>query len=358
MNVITFIIIVLKLLSMQGKVIVLAFVMIFVLASPVSGSTTKIAHGAWIFIGETNLDISKSLSGCHTLAWWQDGANTSAPPEKNITLYEKNYPSDIIYHFNVSPGLFSGHTGTWYCNDNTPPKAVFEVHEPELDIRIWDVDNNMDVSGKSVPLSMNITYRVDTNLYQALKPSYRPDINPSDSFFTVTMTDSYGQNISNIFTGNAGNQKTQILSFDKKPFITQSPYYWKNGKYWDRRARNVNGEPLYPSATYTFTITQNLNNMEESYKAGGTGYGTGRIFQAKTVTFVTDNLPLTPSITTQPERTTQPVISTTVSGGTDSPTTRATQLPAATRTTYSPLPEWITLLGIMITGLFVIARNR
>ena len=55
---------------------------------------------------------------------------------------------------------------------------VFEVLEPQLDIKVWDMDLDQDVSGKSVPVSANIAYRVDTNLYQALKPLNRPDINP------------------------------------------------------------------------------------------------------------------------------------------------------------------------------------
>ena len=357
MNVIMFIIRVLKLLSMQGKYCALAFVVILLCAAPVAGTTAKIAPGAPVFIGESNLDISKALNGCHTIAWWQNGTNTSAPPEKTIILYEINTVSEKIYHYTISPEIFTRYPGTWYCVDKKPQKVVFEVLEPQLDIKVWDLDNNQDVSGKSVPVSTNITYRVDTNLYQALKPLNRPDSNPADSFFTVSLTDSYGQSISNIFTGSAGNSRTQILVFDKQPFITESTFYWKNGKDWNRSARNAQGEPLYSPGTYTFTISQNLNQMQETYRSSGITDLERKITQTKTITFVKETPPLATPVTTQPELTTIPVV-TPISSTTMSITTVPTSSPIAKKTTYSPLPEWITLLGIVLAGLFILPKNR
>jgi hypothetical protein len=352
-----FIIRVLKLLSMHGKFIVLVFILIFMYVAPVAGNTLKIAAGAPVFIGESDLDIAKALNGCHAISWWQNGTESSAPPQKNITLYEINSVSDIIYHYTISPKIFTGYTGTWYCSDKKPPKAVFVVLEPTLDIKVWDLDQNLDISGKSVPVSTKITYRVDTNLYQALKPLNRPDITPTDSFFTVTMTDSYNQNTSNIFTGSAGKQKTQILPFDKQPFITESPFYWKNGKDWDRSARNANGEPLYPSSKYTFTISQNLNHMQETYRANGVSGFTGKITSAATITFVKDNASLVTTTATPPV-TTSLLPTTITTSGTDGVSSVPTSMPVTSKTTYSPLAEWIALLGVGMAGFLVITRNR
>ena len=273
----------------------------------------KIAAGAPVYIGESDLDISTALNGCHTIAWWQDGSDTSAPPEKTITLYEINTVSDTIYHYNISPGIFSHYPGAWYCVDKKPQKVVFEVLEPQLDFKIWDLDHNQDVSGKTISVSTNITYRVDTNLNQALQPLNRPDITPSDSFFTVELTDSYGQRIRNLFTGSAGNSQTVILPFDENPFITESPFYWKNGKDWNRSARNAKGEPLYPAGTYIFTISQNLNQMQETYRSSGITDLEGKITQTKTITFVKETTPPATPITTQPLQTTLPRVSTSAS---------------------------------------------
>jgi len=293
------------------------------------------------------------LNGCHTIAWWHKGTNTSAPPEKNITLYEINTVSEKIFHYNISPEIFTRYPGTWYCVDKKPIKGVFEVLEPQLDIKVWDLDHNQDVSGKSVPVSTNITYRVDTNLYQALRPLNRPDINPSDSFFTVSLTDSYGQSISNIFTGSAGNSKTQILLFEKQPFITESTFYWKNGKDWNRTARNANGEPLYHAGTYSFTISQNLNHMQETLRNSGSSDLEGKITQTKTITFVKETIPLATLVNPQPVLTISPI-----SSATASITTVPTSSPIAKKTTYTPLPEWITLLGIVMGGLFILPKYR
>jgi len=357
-----FIIRVLKLLPMQGKYVVLAFIIILIAAAPVEGSTAKIAAGAPVYLGESNLDISSALNGCHTIAWWQEGANTSAPPQKNMTLYEINSVSDIIFHYNISLENFAGHSGSWYCIDKEPHEVVFEVMEPRLDIKVWDLDHNQDVSGKSVPVSTNITYRVDTNLYPALLPLNRPSINPSDSFFTVSLVNPLGRVVSTVYTGNAGNSKTRILSFEKQPFITVSPYYWKDGKDWDHEARSNSGETLYPLGTYTFTINQDLNSMQESYTQGRVLNLTGTTTKSASVTFIKDT-----SAVITPQNT--PPVSTTVPGKTlsGSPTpslshTGATPIPASSslpvKTTYTPLPEWISLVSIFLAGLIVLGEKR
>ena len=357
MNVIMFIIRVLKLLSMQGKYVVLALIIMILGSAPVGGSTARIAAGAPVYLGERNLDISGALNGCHTIGWWQEGANTSAPPQKNITIYEINTVSDTIYHFNITPDIFTGYTGSWYCMDKKPREVVFEVFEPQIDIRVWDLDHNQDISGKSVPVSTNITYRVDTNLFPALLSQYRPSINPSDSFFTVSLFNPLGRTVSTIYTGNDGNPKTQILSFEKQPFITVSPYYWKNGKDWDRTARSRFGETLYPIGTYTFTINQDLNSMQESYNKTSLINFTGTMMKSASVTFTRDAAP----VVTQQD--TQPVI-TTMPPGTPSlsQTGVATMVPISSpvpvKTTYTPLPAWIGLAGIIIAGLIVLGKNQ
>jgi len=357
MNVIMFIISVLKLLSMQGKVCVLALVVIFMCTAPVAGSLSKIAPGAPVYIGESNLDISSALNGCHTIAWWKNSTDTSAPPAKNITVLEINTVSEKIFMFNISPEIFTGYLGRWYCEDKKPNFLVFEVFEPQLDIKVWDLDHNQDVSGKPVPLSTNITYRIDTNLFPALKPLNRPDGNPKDSFFTVSLTNPLGKGIGNIYTGSSGNSRTQILPFDSQPYITASPYLWKSGKDWDHSARNAVGDPLYPAGTYTFTVNQNLNNMKETYALRNSTDSAGKITRTATVTFVKVDTLVATTVTAQPVLTTMPVTTPPLSQ-----TAVVTEIPDSspvpTKTTYSPLPEWIALLGIGVAGLFIISRKQ
>ena len=351
MNVIMFIIRVLKLLSMQGKYTALIFVIFFIGIAPVGGTTAKIAAGAPVFIGESDLDISNALNGCHAIGWWKNGTDTSAAPDRNMILYEQNSVSEAIHHYNISPAVFAGYTGSWYCSEKKPLIKVFDVREPQLDIFFWDLDQNQDVSGKNVSFSANMTYRVDTNLYPALNPLYRPYTTPLDSFFTVTLADPYSKNISSIFTGSAGNPKMQILSFVKKPFITSSPFYWTNGKDWDRNARNAQGESLYPAGTYTITISQDLNDMEETYRSSGITNISGTITRTKTVTFVkgiaSEFTPVTPQpVITSPDMSKTP--------GAPVPTSS----PVSKKTTYTPLPEVIVLASIGVAGLFITLKKR
>jgi hypothetical protein len=360
-----FIIRVLKLLSMQRKYCVLILVVIFLCSAPVAGSLSQIAPGAPVYIGENNLDISRALKGCHTIAWWKNGTDTSAPPAKNITLVDarsmSEAPPEIIYHYNISPGIFSSYKGKWYCEDIKPLFVVFEVVEPTFNVSVWDLDHNEDVSGKSVPVSTNITYRIDTNMFLALKPLYRPDVTPTDSFFTVSLTNPLGEGVGNIYTGSYGVKNTQIYSFDNHPFITESPYFWKNGKDWNRTARSKIGEPIYPAGTYTFFVSQNLNNMKDSYKDRNTTGTIGKINQTATVTFLKVNTSVV-SLTSTPTSaqtliTTQPVTTTEISY-TPAETVLPTSSPVPIKTTYSPLPEWIALLGIVVAGLVVITKKR
>ncbi|MFA6225486.1 MAG: DUF3821 domain-containing protein [Methanoregula sp.] len=270
---------------MQGKYFFIVFCVIFLLAAPAAAGLNKIAAGSPVFIGENDVDISSALNGCHTIAWWQNGTSRAASPAKNLNLYEMNSVSDTIYHYNISQALFNGYTGTWYCEDNLNPHPVFDLRDPQVTLRVWDLDHDLDVTGETIPRATNITYRIDTNLYSALSYTNRPNSNPSDSFFTIKLTDPLGRNIPNIYTGSYGVANTLILPFDTNPYVSSTPYLWKNGNTWDHTARNIQGDNVYPPSTYTFTLTQNLNHMQESFATGGVLGLDGKTASTATVTF-------------------------------------------------------------------------
>jgi Domain of unknown function (DUF3821) len=333
------------------------FIVIFLFISPVAGSLNKIAYGAPVFIGESDVDISSALNGCHTIAWWPEGTDTStAPVGKNLTVSEINTVSPRIFHFNFTPDIFTGYTGTWYCQDKQPVLPVFTIQQPMINISILNLDNNADVTGQSLPYLSNITYRIDTNTYPAFKYSNRPNYNPSDVFYTVTMTDPRGRVVSNIYTGSAGNPKTVILSFDSHPLITGSSFVDPNMASWDQTARNIQGDVVYPLGTYTIAATQNLNNMQQAYAASGSGDTTGIISKSASFTLYREATP-TPTLT--------PTFSVTTVAVTLQPSTitATTAMPTVTKTptrktTYSPLPVWILMVSIIVAGIFAIRLIR
>ena len=341
---------------MKEKFIFPVFIAILLLICPVAASLTKISSGSPVFIGESNLDISSALLDCHTIAWWPNGTPTAAPPAKNLTISTIGQDNTQVFHYTISPAFFTGFTGPWYCQDKQPPRVVFEVLEPQLQIRAWDLDMDKDVTGTTEPLSANISYRIDTNLYRALQVRNRPEINPLDSFFKVNLTDPRGRGISNIYSGSSGDANTQIIAFDSIPFISSSPYFWKNAGSWNRESRNANGEKIYPDGTYTFIVTENLNHIQESYAAAGRADLFGKTFASAPVTLVRPTA--TTSVTTAPQ-TGSPTVTTTAAltpavTGPGSPELTAT---VSVKTTYSPLPQWLVLLGLVIAGV-ALSRER
>jgi len=361
MAVIMFITWALKLLFMQIPYILTVFVVVFLIVSPVSASLNKIASGSPVFIGEQDVDISSALNGCHSIAWWKAGADVNtAVADKSTEIYPINTASPLIYHYNFSRDFFAGSTGTWYCADRPPYYPVFVVEEPGINITVWDLDHNVDVTGKSVPIATNITYRIDTNLYQTLITKNRPNKNTDDSPFTVRLTDPRGNNVPLIYTGSIGKAKTVIVPFDSKPFITESLYYGKNGADWDHKARNLQSDLVYPDGTYTFVVSQDLNHMQASYASLPASVQDGRSTSSAFVTIEKEPFVATVTEPAKPVATVE-TLSTAVPAETPPSTQPATTLPTSVpvqkKTTYSPLPAWASIGAFIIAGLFLIRKR-
>jgi hypothetical protein len=357
MNVITFIIRVLKLLFMQRKYILSVLVIILMVCLPAAATTNKIAAGAPVFVGESNLVITSAIGDCHVIAWWADEGNMTGPAEKNLTVKKLNEGAGLATHFNVSPEVFEGYTGNWYCEDVKPTFVVLRVLEPTLSIQVWDIDNDRDVTGQSVPISTNVTYRIETNLNQAMGYYNRTDLTPLDGIFTIKLTDPSGQQISNFYTGSVGAKDTQILSLDSTPFITTSTYLGKKMELWNHLARDTSGGLLYPPGTYTFTVTQNLNNMKDTYAAAGTRNPVGRTTASAGVNFLPQESLAAVTTTAQPE----PVATITETAEptkTPQKVTVPTTVPVTTKTTYAPLPAVIVVAGLICAGLISARRMR
>jgi len=332
------------------RILPVLLLLIFVTLVPASASLTKVVSGAPVFIGERNVDISSGMNGHTVIGWWPEGADRSSTEPSKTVVIEGNATS-----FTFDPAVFTGYTGTWYTHDTKPDIPVFVLYQPRINLSVWDVDANRDITGQSVPLSTNITYRIDTNLYMALNYSVRPNYNPSDGFFTVKLTSPTGVNIAQIYTGSIGAKTTQIFNFDSAPVIKTSSYTWADGPSWDHYAKSTDGSTIYPAGTYTFVVTQDLNDMSDSY-TGAAAYGTVTSGD-KTVTFIADSVTTTPTVLpsgTAPGETatsTQPV----TSQQTTSQTT-ATTVPV--KTTFSPLPTGIVIAGLGIAALAVLIRRK
>ncbi|MGA7627519.1 MAG: DUF3821 domain-containing protein [Methanoregula sp.] len=317
--------------------------MVLILA-PANASLGKIVSDAPVFIGEHNLDITAALNGHSVIAWWPPGSDMSTSPSQTVTVTGRQTS------FYVDPAIFTGYTGTWYSYDTKPNVPVFVVYQPQINLSIWNVDTNTDITGQTVPMSTNVTYHIDTNLWMA-NYSTRPNANPSDIFYTVTLTSPSGGNIPHIFTGNVGNPTTQILPFNSNPVISSSPYIWPYGPSWNRNAISTDGSRVYPAGTYTFEVSQNLNGMSPSYP-GLTAIGNVTSGD-KTITFTVPAYAIPTTV--------QPTMATPAATATVITTVPSTVLPTATvipkKTTYSPLPEYSAIFGLGVAG-FAFAMRR
>ncbi len=344
---------------MHGNYFFIALVVIMALASPAAASLTKITAGAPVYLGEQNLDISAGLQGCRVIDWWEAGADMNAPPQKNVTIIKTLEDSDIAFGYTIDPAVYAGYEGTWYCEGIRPLRPVFEVFMPQLSVRFWDLDSDADVSGKTIPVTVNITYRIDTNLDRALQSRYRPDMTSGDSFYTVSLADPANNVLSLIYTGSYGKPGSQGLIFEKNPVISVSPYFWKDGSAWDRTSRNIQGDLIYPLGTYTVSVNQDLSHMQEMYAGSTPEERNGVLDTSATVTFFK---PTTPMQTTSAPATGTLTQKITSLPGTPAAFTSATPVPARTttlvKTTYSPLPLWIPLTALGLVLAYIIRLKR
>ena len=189
--------------------IALVAVALFVLMAvmPVSATIwangTVINQGATIFIGEEGLNVTHALNQAYyrsitavgtpvqnnsapqltVIGWWASAAVLyTTSPSRTIDLgVNRRYAS-----MTVAPSDFVGYTGNWYLLDATasrPASAagtdaamVFSVQDPSLDLKIWDYNQNTDVTGKSVPQGEKLGFRIDTNMYPAVDGRYRSNV--------------------------------------------------------------------------------------------------------------------------------------------------------------------------------------
>jgi hypothetical protein len=155
-----------------------------------------------------------------------------------------------------------------------------------------------------------------------------------------------------------GKRNASMFQFDSKPYITESPYFWKRGTDWYHSAKNLQGDPVYPDGTYTFVASQNLNRMQESYASLPAADKDGLL--TKTATITLEKEAFVPSVT-EPVTTIAtalPTIETTIPAETPGTTaTTPAAMPIPKKTTYASLPAGIGIFGLVIAGLFVIRRR-
>ena len=203
-------------------------------ASPVSALGIKdIPAGGTVFIGEQGLDIS-GITGTAPvdIGWWASAAviNTASA---DSTI---NVPDPKNFY------VPSSHTGTWYLLPAKTP--VFNVADPQLDIKVMDSTVNVDVTDKWVPTDDELQFRIDTNL---IPISQRGGGNP----ITIKVQSPNGA----VFTSlvNNGGTVTSIVDYQ----VTSTPK--STGTIWGTANRAT-----YSPGTYTIWAESYVNSQSSS----------------------------------------------------------------------------------------------
>jgi PGF-CTERM protein len=272
--------------------IALIAVALFVLMAvmPVSAAAlwangTVINQGAVIFIGEERLNVTHALNQAYwgsnaqiaavnntyppitRIGWWASAADLYVTsPSKTIDLGVNRRYAEMT----VAPADFVGFTGNWYLLNTsgiTPlhtNSMVFLVADPSLDIKIWDYNQNTDVTGKSVPQGEKLGFRIDTNMYPAVDRLYRSNVIDDSIVGEWVPSVLYVNPLTNVMIDTTGYWPDNTSGSIPNPampccdtiYLTKYVYYnytsfdawmtWSDGHFGCYK--NING-PMYYNVT-------------------------------------------------------------------------------------------------------------
>ena len=87
------------------------------------------------------------------VACW--GADRSSDPSTTVAI------AGNATSFYLDPGYFHRvYRHLVYARRQTRYSGPLSLYQPQINLSIWDVDTNTDITRQSVPMSANITYRI------------------------------------------------------------------------------------------------------------------------------------------------------------------------------------------------------
>lgn len=215
---------------------------------PVTAGYTTITQGGTIFIGEEGLDVTAAIGGDTAVGWWGPGsAIATTSPEAQVVV---SNPTS----FDVTPSVFSSHTGIWY-RLNSQMKAdgvAFTVNDPNLNLRVLDTTVSVDVTNnKWVYRGDQVSFRIETNL----NPIFSRAPGGGSEGITIRVQAPDGGTYSALIDSSGTAHPIQNLA------VTSSTY--ETGSIWDT------GNSIYPSGSYSIWAECNVNRMKDNYEVTG-----------------------------------------------------------------------------------------
>lgn len=219
-----------------------------------AGAPNVIGPGDQIFIGEEGLDISAALpADVNQIAWFSPGSNIRADaPALLLTIGSRQ-------NFYVSPSQFGHATGTWYAWNQTIGDPAFQVLYPSLNMRVWNQETGMDISGTSIAPGTTVNFRIETNMFPITqRAGYDP---ATDGYISVLLISPTGATLTAVADTNGTMIPLQRLD------VNTLPWYWVppgSDAGWDSSAMSETGARLYPTGTYTARLDFNVNRLQDN----------------------------------------------------------------------------------------------
>lgn len=114
--------------------------------------------GGDVFLGEEGLDLSLFLNSGDTIAWFNPTSETlMTEPAATIVI-------DNPKSFFIDPSQFKDKTGHWWIwSGEKAKKLAFIVKEPSMYLRIWNQNENQDISekGGKIPAGNYVNFRIE-----------------------------------------------------------------------------------------------------------------------------------------------------------------------------------------------------
>ena len=234
---------------------------------PVGNPKMIDTSGDTVFIGEYGLDLTPlGIADGTTLGWFQAGSNvaTSSPDDTLIVSSAAN--------FNVVPGT---RAGAWYNLNNNRALAI-NAKDPSLNVRVWDVQSNKDVTGKTVTEGRLLSFRIDSNLDSVYAQR------GTAAAVTIKVRDPAG-NVYNALIDDTGAQNSLVVPVTSSSMLVAGT--GTSGAIWNTANAN------YPTGEYKVWAESNLNGMKDNYKdPSGADYTGKTITSQYAVTIGQDTL--------------------------------------------------------------------
>lgn len=218
--------------------------------SVVTADLNTVPWKGTVFIGEEGLDITAPMQAgsniTHTtLSYFGSGGDPAVDaPEYTLTGVNAG-------NFYVSPSIFEGRTGAWYVTDGTPTLALY-AESTSASIRVWNIETQSDVTGKSVPRDTVLDFKIDTNLYQIQQRDTSADFD-----FDIEVRNPDGTTYDRLATQSGLDQSLENLPVDS------SLYYWASQSPAFGWALNAEayGDRIYETGEYRVKVTCDQNNL-------------------------------------------------------------------------------------------------